>query len=86
MLRVHTNPSLDPLLAWAPPPDVTQQDREARLKREAQARRVSDEIDASLREEKVALKKRSDVIKVMLLGQSESGVCLSSPLLSKCSS
>ncbi|KAI0044471.1 guanine nucleotide binding protein, alpha subunit [Auriscalpium vulgare] len=63
----------DPLTAWAPPPDASPEDRDARLAREAEAQRVSDEIDAGLREERTALRRRQDVIKVMLLGQSESG-------------
>ncbi|EPQ55869.1 G-alpha-domain-containing protein [Gloeophyllum trabeum ATCC 11539] len=63
----------DPLsLAIAPPANETHEERIAREKREAEARRVSDEIDEMLRQERAAMKKRRPV-KVLLLGQSESG-------------
>ncbi|OCH92544.1 G-alpha-domain-containing protein [Obba rivulosa] len=63
----------DPLsLAIAPPPNETAEEREVRLKTEADARKVSDKIDEQLRAEKAALKKKRP-IKVLLLGQSESG-------------
>ncbi len=65
--------SEDPLTrALAPPPDETPEQREVRLNKEAEAQRVSDLIDESLRAERTAWKKRK-VMKVLLLGQSESG-------------
>ena len=64
----------DPLTrALAPPPNETQEEKEVRLRAEARARKVSEEIDESLKAEKAALKKKPPV-KVLLLGQSESGM------------
>ena len=63
----------DPLTrAMAPPPGETPAARDARLAAEAEARRVSNEIDEALSRERAALKKRK-VMKMLLLGQSESG-------------
>ncbi|KAL4254709.1 P-loop containing nucleoside triphosphate hydrolase [Abortiporus biennis] len=63
----------DPLtLALAPPPNETPDQKEARLRAEAEARKISEEIDERLKAEKAALKKKPPV-KVLLLGQSESG-------------
>lgn len=74
LLMVPTNSSLDDpfALALAPPPDETPDQRVLRLAAESQARRVSEEIDEELRAERLARKKRK-VVKVLLLGQSESG-------------
>ncbi|TFY82532.1 hypothetical protein EWM64_g1482 [Hericium alpestre] len=64
----------DPLsIAWAPPANETPEEKAARLEREAAAQRVSDAIDESLKAESAALKKRPKAIKLLLLGQSESG-------------
>ncbi|KDQ49993.1 hypothetical protein JAAARDRAFT_63399 [Jaapia argillacea MUCL 33604] len=57
----------------APPPDETPEERSTREKREAEAKRISDEIDEILKGERLALKKGKKPIKVLLLGQSESG-------------
>lgn len=56
----------------APPPNETAEEREVRLRVEAEARLKSERIDDQLRAEKAALKKNKPV-KVLLLGQSESG-------------
>ncbi|THH26626.1 hypothetical protein EUX98_g7561 [Antrodiella citrinella] len=56
-----------------PPPDETLQQRDARLSMEAEAKRVSDQIDEGIRAERAAMKKRKDATKLLLLGQSESG-------------
>ncbi|KAJ8469127.1 hypothetical protein ONZ51_g9200 [Trametes cubensis] len=56
----------------APPPNETAEEREIRLRLEAEARMRSERIDDQLRAEKAALKKNRPV-KVLLLGQSESG-------------
>lgn len=65
---------IDPLaLALAPPDDETEAQRTQRLQEEERARRVSEEIDEQLRREGAALKKQKRPIKVLLLGQSESG-------------
>lgn len=64
----------DPLtLAIAPPSNETPEERQAREAAEREARRISDEIDEQLNKERVALKRRKRPIKVLLLGQSESG-------------
>ena len=63
----------DPLtLAAMPPSNETPTERERRLKEEAEAKRVSDAIDAQLKEERLQQKRQKEV-KVLLLGQSESG-------------
>lgn len=63
----------DPLSrALQPPPDETPAERDERLRAEREAKRVSDEIDEQLRKERVVLKKKKPV-RVLLLGQSESG-------------
>ncbi|KAI1787370.1 G-protein alpha subunit [Ganoderma leucocontextum] len=56
----------------APPPNETPENREIRLQLEAEARQISDRIDDQLKAERAALKKNRPV-KVLLLGQSESG-------------
>jgi hypothetical protein len=64
----------DPLTAAiAPPLNESPHDRALREEREAQAKKTSDEIDEMLRTERVALRKRRKPVKVLLLGQSESG-------------
>ncbi|EIM83217.1 G-alpha-domain-containing protein [Stereum hirsutum FP-91666 SS1] len=64
----------DPLAAaLRPPPNETSAAREARLQMEAEAQKVSDAIDEQLRQEKALLKKQKPDVKVLLLGQSESG-------------
>ncbi|KAH7105053.1 guanine nucleotide binding protein, alpha subunit [Auriculariales sp. MPI-PUGE-AT-0066] len=63
----------DPLtLAALPPTNETTSERDKRLREEAEAKRVSDAIDAQLKEERLAQKRKKEV-KVLLLGQSESG-------------
>lgn len=63
----------DPLAAAiAPPPNETPQEREARERIETEEKRVSDEIDEMLRQER-ANRRRRKPVKVLLLGQSESG-------------
>lgn len=66
----------DPLtLAIAPPTDETPEMRTHRLQDEQRAKEISDEIDNQLSLERNALKKRQKMVKVLLLGQSESGEC-----------
>ncbi|KAJ6600039.1 guanine nucleotide-binding protein alpha-4 subunit [Mycena vulgaris] len=65
--------SLDPLDAvLRPPPDETPEDAVVRETREAEARRVSAEIDAEIRAERQARRKKR-IVRLLLLGQSESG-------------
>lgn len=74
-MRGIANDSDDPLtLALAPPPNETPEERTNRLGQEAEAQRISDEIDEALKRERAALKRRK-VMKMLLLGQSESGAC-----------
>ena len=64
----------DPLaLVMMPPPDETAEERTIRLQREEEARRISEAIDESLRQER-QMQKRKRIVKLLLLGQSESGV------------
>ncbi|KAJ6615783.1 guanine nucleotide binding protein, alpha subunit [Mycena sp. CBHHK59/15] len=56
------------------PPDETPSERQARLEQEQEEKRVSDEIDDDLRRERADRKKRARrEVRVLLLGQSESG-------------
>lgn len=65
---------MDPLtLAMAPPPNETPEERRIREKAEADAILVSKRIDAELKSSKAALKKRSEAVQVLVLGQSLSG-------------
>ena len=60
---------------WAalqPPPNESPADRDRRLFAELEAKRVSDGIDEMLRQERKEQRMKQE-IKVLLLGQSESG-------------
>jgi hypothetical protein len=64
----------DPLTAAiAPPKHESTSARAARLRAEAEARRVSDEIDEQLKQDRAARRRQRPCVKVLLLGQSESG-------------
>ena len=64
----------DPFAVFhAPPPNETPGERAARIEKEAEAKRISDQIDEQLKAERLALKKQKYVVRVLLLGQSESG-------------
>jgi hypothetical protein len=64
----------DPLAAaLLPPPNETQDEREIRLNAEYEAKKVSDGIDQMLANERNQRKKGKGDVKVLLLGQSESG-------------
>ena len=59
----------DPLSqVLAPPPNETEADREARLRAEAEAKRISDAIDEELQQQSRAEKKAPKPIKILLLG------------------
>lgn len=59
----------DPLaLAIAPPPNETLEQRHAREIAEAEARRISDEIDEQLKREREGDKRRKKPVKLLLLG------------------
>ncbi|KAI0074232.1 G-alpha-domain-containing protein [Panus rudis PR-1116 ss-1] len=57
----------------SPPPNETEDERALRVRREAEEKRVSDLIDESLKAERAAMKKKRPDVKLLLLGQSESG-------------
>ncbi|KAF9804442.1 hypothetical protein IEO21_09402 [Rhodonia placenta] len=66
-------PDNDPLDAVLRPPiDETPEEKSFRLAAEAEAHRISQEIDESIRQEKLQ-KKKMRVVRLLLLGQSESG-------------
>ena len=63
----------DPLdEALRPPFDESDEERAIRLAEEAEAKRISQAIDESIRAERQSQKKRS-IVRLLLLGQSESG-------------
>jgi hypothetical protein len=64
----------DPLAeAIKPPQNESETQREARLKEEAEATRISKEIDARIAEENRIHEWRKRALKILLLGQAESG-------------
>ncbi|TFK34970.1 G-protein alpha subunit [Crucibulum laeve] len=57
-----------------PPPNETPAARALRERQEAEAQRTSDKIDEQIRAERAAMKKKEKgIVRVLLLGQSESG-------------
>lgn len=67
-----------------PPQGETSAQRDARVLAEQLAKRASDAIDEQLRAERVELKKNRPDVRILLLGQSESGK--STTLKRRCSS
>ncbi|KAH8107450.1 G-alpha-domain-containing protein [Phellopilus nigrolimitatus] len=64
----------DPLArALLPPADESPLERDSRIRREQAAKKVSDDIDEQIRQEKAEMRRQKDLVKVLLLGQSESG-------------
>ena len=77
------NVDRDPLDDFLRPPlNETDEERSIRLKTEEKAKRVSDAIDEAIRQERQAAKKR-DIVRLLLLGQSESGATLLTSALNK---
>ncbi|KAJ8508763.1 hypothetical protein ONZ45_g9004 [Pleurotus djamor] len=71
--RLKHNNADDPLdQVLRPPPDETPDQRQLRLEREDAARKVSAQIDAEIKAERQARKKKR-IVRLLLLGQSESG-------------
>jgi guanine nucleotide-binding protein alpha-1 subunit len=71
---VPQNHLADPFEAvLRPPPDETPAERDARIRAEKNAKQVSDTIDEQLRAERTDLKKNKADVRILLLGQSESG-------------
>ncbi|KIJ66946.1 hypothetical protein HYDPIDRAFT_128433 [Hydnomerulius pinastri MD-312] len=75
MMRTSSIRSQDDPLSMAirPPPTESDTDRQTRLQQEAEARRISEQIDEDLRVERERLKKSRSDVKLLLLGQAESG-------------
>ncbi|TFY58737.1 hypothetical protein EVG20_g8040 [Dentipellis fragilis] len=70
----RSSESVDPLaLALAPPPDETPEERVQRERDEKEARHRSEMIDEQIRAERNAAAKKKPPIKVLILGQSQSG-------------
>ena len=69
------NASQDPLATvLAPPPDETPEERALRIKTEENAKKLSEDIDKYLkRDGEEAAKKKATSVRLLLLGQSESG-------------
>lgn len=64
----------DPISAiLRPPVGESERDRQLRLQREAEAKRISDAIDEELRAEEKRYRKRKEDVRLLLLGQAESG-------------
>ncbi|KAG7089367.1 hypothetical protein E1B28_011057 [Marasmius oreades] len=64
----------DPITeALKPPPSETETERQIRLQEEAEAKRISEQIDEDLRQEREVLRRRRGEVKLLLLGQAESG-------------
>ncbi|KAG5352786.1 hypothetical protein C0989_000448 [Termitomyces sp. Mn162] len=65
----------DPFAIFITPPEnETPAEKSARERRETEEKRISDRIDEEIKAEKAAMKKQRAVVKVLLLGQSESGM------------
>ncbi|KAM6498762.1 Guanine nucleotide binding protein (G-protein), alpha subunit [Amanita muscaria] len=70
----HRRSTSDPLaVALLPPPNESYTARELRLKAEGHAKKVHQEIEEMLRQERIERKKSRADVHVLLLGQSESG-------------
>ncbi|THH27373.1 hypothetical protein EUX98_g6819 [Antrodiella citrinella] len=64
----------DPLaVAIRPSPGESAQEKEIRLQREAEAKRVSDRIDEQLSQDRERYRKSKQDVRLLLLGQAESG-------------
>lgn len=68
-------PDADPFQEFMqPPPNETPAQTTARQKRELDAQRTSDKIDEDIKRQRAMAKKERNIIKVLLLGQAESGM------------
>lgn len=66
--------SQNPFISGSLPPEgETPQERFQREREEARAKAVSDAIDEAIEQDRVAFERYQKAIKVLLLGQSESG-------------
>ncbi len=70
-------PETDPFYElMKPPPNETPAQMTARMKREADAQRVSDAIDEDIKHARNIQRKERSIVKLLLLGQAESGTSL----------
>jgi guanine nucleotide-binding protein subunit alpha len=74
-ISTATHSSLDDPLTRAlqPSPDESAAEREERIRAEKEAKRLSDEIDEELKKERKRERGKEKPVRVLLLGQSESG-------------
>lgn len=73
MLSVERSPTDDPLAyVFAPPPNESPHEKEDRLRVELEAKKRSDAIDEEINRQRAA-RKSGRPVKILLLGQSESG-------------
>lgn len=78
LVRRGSDESLGPLArALAPPVNETPEQRALRETKEVEARRVSERIDEQIRLEKQANSRKRIPVKVLMLGQAESGASVS---------
>ena len=64
----------DPFIEFMrPPPNETPAQMTVRLQREREAQRIHDSIEEDIRNHRARMKRESKVVKVLLLGQAESG-------------
>ena len=56
-----------------PPEDETETQKSARLSREAEEQRRNDAIEDQIKEDRARIQQEGEILKVLLLGQSESG-------------
>ena len=73
-LHMRSRSLSDPLdRALLPPENESPIERTSRIEREELAKKVSDDIDEQIRQDRAERKRHKDTVKVLLLGQSESG-------------
>jgi guanine nucleotide-binding protein subunit alpha len=73
-MAISSDPRADPFTEFLLPPlEETDQEKALRERKEMEARRISEAIDDDIKLERSALKKERNVVKALLLGQSESG-------------
>ena len=67
-------PDEDPLAIFnIPPPNEMPEERTVREAKELEAKKISDQIDEQLKADRGAWKKQKNIVRVLLLGQAESG-------------
>ncbi|KZT28152.1 G-alpha-domain-containing protein [Neolentinus lepideus HHB14362 ss-1] len=75
-MRQRNSVSYDSGHTWPPPPtenEETETQRAERLEQEKEAKRISDEIDKAIEQQRQEMKSKRPQMKILLLGQAESG-------------